>query len=307
MLIILNHLWRQICCQINLTKGAPTPVLRDFKRPKSVAEAMAMVREEPGNGGYIAGGTSLGMARMVPYDYLVDISGLGLNQIDRDGDMIRIGATATIHQLATSAIVAMPELEFLGRAARSVATRQIRNMATVGGDLVSGYPVADLPAAFLVLDAQLSLGGDERGQISLEDFFTGGGFGGLDGALVTEIVFPVPPTASRGAFLKYARTENDVAIIDLACSVRMQQGKFARARVALGSTVARPTRLSAVEEFLRGKPGDEETVARAAQLAAEGLTVLDNIRGSQAYRTEMMSVLLRRMLLACTLKGGDDG
>jgi carbon-monoxide dehydrogenase medium subunit len=282
------------------------PRLRDFKRPKSVAEAMAMVREGPGNGGYIAGGTSLGMGRMVPYDYLVDISGLDLNQIDRDGDIIRIGAAATIHQLAASTIVEIPGLEFLGSAARSVATRQIRNMATVGGDLVSGYPVADLPAAFLVLDAQLRFGGGEPAQISLEDFFAGGGLGGLDGSLVTEIFFTVPPSTSQGAFVKYARTENDVAIIDLACSLVMRQGKFDQVRVAIGSTVARPIRLKAVEEFLRDKPGQKEAVVQAAQLATEGLTVLDNIRGSRAYRSEMITVLLRRMLLACTTEGGDD-
>ena len=69
--------------------------LRDFRSPSSVAEALAMVREGPGKGGFIAGGTTLGLARMLPYDYLVDIAGVGLNQIRKDGDGIHIGAATT--------------------------------------------------------------------------------------------------------------------------------------------------------------------------------------------------------------------
>jgi carbon-monoxide dehydrogenase medium subunit len=280
--------------------------LRDFKSPSSVAEALTMVRAGPGKGGFIAGGTTLGLARMLPYDYLVDITGVGLNQIRKDGDDIHIGAATTIQQLATSTILQNSGLEFLIQAALSVATRQVRNMATVGGDLVSGYPVADLPAAFLVLDAQLALAGSDRKELSLRDFFDSGASGSLNGALVTEITFRVPPQNSRGFFVKFARTENDVAVIDLACLASLKGPQFEWIRVALGSTVLRPSRLKAVEEFLQGKPAEGQVMAHAAKLATEDLSILDNIRGSRTYREEMVRVLLHRALLACSQGGGGD-
>lgn len=291
---------------LDIAKGAAMSTLRDFKRPSSVAEALAMVREGPGRGGFIAGGTTLGLARILPYDYLVDITGVGLNEIQKAGDRIRIGAAATIQQLATSPVLRNSDLSFLIQAALSVATRQVRNMATVGGDVVSGYPVADLPAAFLVLDARLSLAGSDRKELSLRDFFDSGASGSLNGALVTEIFFPVPPQDSRGCFVKFARTKNDVALVDLACLASMNGRQFEWVRVALGSAVLRPSRLMAVEEFLQGKPAERQVMVHAAKLATENLPILDNIRGSRPYREEMIRVLLRRVLEACAQRGGGD-
>ena len=265
-----------------------------------------MLREGPGKGGIIAGGTALGAARMMPYDYLVDITRIGLGQIRSEGDFVRVGSTATIQQLATASALQFPELRFLAQAALSVATRQIRNMATVGGDLVSGYPMADLPAAFLVLDTQLELVGADRATLALRDLFDPGVSKGVNGGLVTEIAFRLPPADSRGHFTKYARTENDVALLDLACLVRLRDGRFEEVRVGLGSAVLRPLRLGRVEDFLRGKPAENQYLTRAAELSIENLPILDNIRASRAYRTEMIQVFLRRGLRACVVKGGGD-
>ncbi len=278
--------------------------LQDFRRPQSVDQALAMLRQGPGKGGFIAGGTSLGAARMVPYDYLVDITGLGLNKIQRDGGLISIGATTTIQDLAAAPLLQSQNLRFLSQAAGSVATRQIRNMATVAGNLVSGYPLADLPAAFLVLDAQLHLAGSDQAVISLRDFLYPSSSVGLNGSLVTAITFSPPSLDSRGSFHKLARTANDVAILDLACMVRSHRGRFEEVRLGLGSTVVHPLRLTAVEEFLRGKPVEHGILSRAVRLSTEGLPILDNLRGSRAYRTAMIHVLLSRALLECTRKGG---
>jgi CO/xanthine dehydrogenase FAD-binding subunit len=282
------------------------PTLKDFRRPGSIAEAVAMVRGGPGRGSFIAGGTMLGAAQAIPYDYLVDITGLGLNEIRKGGHLIHIGAAASIQQLATCPILETPSLRFLAQAAPSVATRQIRNMATVGGDLISGYPMVDLPAAFLVLDAQLGLVGSDRTKLSLRDFYDSQSLGRLKGDLLAEITFQVPPADFRGSFVKLARTQNDVALIDLACLVRSSQGQFQEVRVGLGSTVLRPLRLTAVEEFLPGRPVDGRTLAQAAGLATRNLAILDNFRGSRAYRTQMVQVLVRRSLMACAQEGSGD-
>jgi carbon-monoxide dehydrogenase medium subunit len=263
-----------------------------------------MLRQGPGRGALIAGGTALGMAHRVPYEYLVDIGGLGLDFIKQEGRLIRIGSTVTIQRLSCSSLLQTPALKFLGRAAFSVADRQIRNMATVGGNLVSGYPAADLPAAFLALDAKLKMAGADKKEIDLPDFFQERTAPGLDGGLVTEVVFPVPPGDSRGHFIKLARTENDVAILDLACVARGTADRFEDVRIALGCAVPRPLRLTGVEQFLRGKSASPEVLEQASRLATEGLSIRDNIRGGRAYREQMIRVLLGRSLLACAQPGG---
>ncbi len=282
------------------------PTLREYLRPTSVSQARDMIGSAKGKGGYIAGGTFLGMARQVRYDVLVDITGLGFDHISRDTDRIRLGATAAIQDLAVSDIVRDPGLELLGRAAGSVAGRQIRNMATVAGDLVSGYLAADLPTPLLVLEAELVTAGDEPEHIPLQDYYADRSRKKPPDWLVTEIVFPVPPPESRGVFIKFARTEHDVAIADVACLARVVQGRFEEARLALSATVSRPLRLTAVERFLKDQPVREDVCRAAADLAMEGLSLLDNVRASRAYRAEVLPTLFRRVLLACAGNGEEN-
>jgi CO/xanthine dehydrogenase FAD-binding subunit len=282
------------------------PTLGEYLRATSVSEALDMMRSGKGRGGYIAGGTFLGMARQIPYDYLVDITGLGCDRIGKDEDLIRLGATATIQDLAASDIVQVPELKLLGQAAISVAGRQIRNMATVAGDLVSGYLLADLPVALLVLDAELATAGGDNQRLLLQDYYADRSVKRPKDWLVTEILFPAPPPESRSVFIKFARTEHDVAIADVACLVRVLQGSFVEARLALSATVNRPRRLTAVERFLEGRPAQEETCRAAAELAMKELSLLDNVRASRAYRAEVLPVVLRRALWACVGNGGEN-
>jgi CO/xanthine dehydrogenase FAD-binding subunit len=280
-------------------KGDHMPRMRTYLRPGSVTEALDMMRTEPGKGGWIAGGTFLGMARRIPYEYLVDITALGIDKIRMEKGVLRIGAAASIQDLALSPLVDEPGLRALEQAAASVACLQIRNMATVAGDLVSGYLLVDLPPALLVLDAELVVAGASRERVPLRDFYGAQVLRGEKGWLVTEVVVPVPAEGSRSCSMKFARTQNDVAILDVACLVRLQDDRFQDVRVAAGATLTRPTRLSAVEGFLRGRPASGEVLAEAAAIAPQGLSLLDNIRGSRSYRSEMLGVFVRRALRSC--------
>jgi carbon-monoxide dehydrogenase medium subunit len=269
-----------------------------------------MIAGAGGRAGYIAGGTFLGSARQVPYDTLVDITGLGLHAIEQQEDRVSLGATVTIQDLAESEIVRTPRLELLARAARSVAGQQIRNMATVAGDLISGYLLADLPAALLVLGAELvaaeagpAAGGDERRHISLEKYYTSRSERRPREWLVTEVVFPLPPPEARGAFIKFARTEHDAAVADVACLARVEEGRFRDVRLALSAAVNRPRRLTAAERFLEDRAADPESCRAAAERAMKDLTLLGNVRASRAYRAELVPVLIRRALQACAGQG----
>lgn len=282
------------------------PSVREYLRPTSVSQALEMIRSVEGRARYIAGGTFLGMARQVPYDVLVDITGLGLNTIGTEGDRIRLGAAATIQDLADSKIVGTPQLEMLGRAARSVAGRQIRNMATVAGDLVSGTLLADLPAPLLVLEAELVTAGSGGRRIPLVDYYSDRANKRPAGWLVTEVVFPKPAPGARGAFIKFARTEHDVAIADLACLAHVDGGRFRKVRLALSAAVNRPRRLTAAEQYLEDRPADPETCRAAAGRAMEDLTLLENVRAGRAYRKKLVPALIRRVLMACAGDGEGD-
>jgi probable selenate reductase FAD-binding subunit len=287
-------------------KGDQMPRVRKYLRPDSVREALDMMKTEPGKGGWIAGGTFLGMARRIPYEYLVDITALGLDTIKRKRGALHIGAAVSIQDLAVSPLVDEPGLRALGQAACSVAGRQIRNMATVAGDLVSGYLLVDLPPALLVLDAELVLEGASKDRVSLRDFYSAQVLRGEKGWLVTGVVVPVPARGSRSCFIKFARTRNDVAILDVACLVRMQQDRFQDVRVAVGATLSRPTRLTALEDFLRGRPASDEVLAEAAGMAPRGLSLMDNMRGSRTYRAQMLGVFVNRVLRSCLAEQDGD-
>jgi len=279
------------------------PTLREYLKPASVSQALEMIRSLEGKPGYIAGGTFLGMARQLPFDVLIDITGLGLGTIEMDREQVRLGATATIQDLADSDIVSDPRLMLLGRAARSVAGRQIRNMATVAGNLVSATLLADLPAALLVLGAELIMAGTESRRIPLVDYYSDRSGRRPKDWLVTGIVFPLPPPEARGAFIKFARTANDVAIADVACWARVDRGRFQQVRLAVSAAVNRPRRLTAAERFLENRPADPETCRAAAERAMEDLSLLDNVRAKRSYRKQVLPVLIRRALLDCAGNG----
>jgi len=290
----------------SLEKEIRMPTLKSYLRPTSVTQALEMIRSVEGRGGYIAGGTFLGMARQVPYDVLIDITGLGLGTITMDQEQVRLGATATIQDLADSDFARVPQLEFLGRAARSVAGRQIRNMATVAGNLISATLWADLPAALLVLGAELVIAGTESRRIALDNYYSDRSEKKPQGWLVTGIVFPLPPPEARGAFIKFARTAHDVAIADVACQARIDGGRFQEVRLAVSAAVSRPRRLSAAERFLENRPADTETCRAAAGRALENLPLLENIRAARAYREQVLPVLIERVLLECAGLGEEE-
>lgn len=282
------------------------PTVQNYLRPTSVSQAVEMIRSLEGRPGYIAGGTFLGMARRIPYDVLIDITGLGLGTIAMDQEQVRLGATATIQDLADSDIVQLPQLELLGRAARSVAGRQIRNRATVAGDLVSSPLWADLPAALLVLGAGLVTAGTGERGLPLEEYYSNRSQKRPGDRLITEIVFPLPPPEARGVFIKFARTAHDVAIADVACLARVSRGRFQGVRLALSAAVNRPRRLSAAEGFLEDRPADPETCRAAAGRAMEDLTLLDNVKATRTYREQVLPVLVERALLDCAGRGGEQ-
>jgi carbon-monoxide dehydrogenase medium subunit len=212
---------------------------------------------------------------------------------------LTIGAAATMNEVARH-----PEIQahypLLAEAANSVASYQLRNRATLGGNLCNGSPAADAAPATLVLEGRLVLHGPsgER-EVPAEEFFLGPGETALQaGEFMTAIRFPIPLAGAVGRYLKLGRNKaGDLAIAGVAVfgfPDGMASGYSFR--IALASVAPLPLRALEAEEVLAEKPPREDTFALAAEKAIQTASPIDDVRASAAYRRAMVRVLTLRGL-----------
>jgi carbon-monoxide dehydrogenase medium subunit len=192
----------------------------------------------------------------------------------------------------------------LSDAAESFISRQIRNAATLGGNLAGGSPSADLPPALLALDAVVHIRGaaGER-SVPLAEFFTGPGRTVLEGGLLTRVTLP-DPEGRRGSFLKVGRTAEDVAIVNAGTSLRVEDGRCRDVRIALGAVGETPMRIPEAEALLEGKAPTAALLAEAEGMVRQGVRPVDDHRAGAAYRRKVGGVLARRGLETCLRNAG---
>ena len=280
--------------------------MRDFEflEPKTIAEASAMLAAHGEDARVMAGGTALVLAmrqRLLNPSHLVWLGGVpGLETIDveRDGTL-RVGALAVHHGLESHPAV-RARFPVLSSMAARVANAQIRNAATVGGNLCHGDPASDPPACLLALDGRVrAVTKDGEREIALEDFFTGYYENALrPHEVLTEV--RVPPLADD-AVAVYTRFTTTAAesrpLVAVGAVVRQDGQRTCRsARVVVGAVSATPIRLRGVEEFITGRRLDDDTLARAGELAAESVKPLEDFRASADYRSHVSGVIVRRAL-----------
>lgn len=269
----------------------------DYLRPHRLDEALkALARPLT----VLAGGTDFYPARVgrsIDEDIL-DITAIAeLRGITASDAGWRIGAITTWSELVEASLPAL--FDGLKQAAREVGGRQIQNAGTVAGNLCNASPAADGVPGLLALDAEIELaGGAGRRRVPLADFITGNRRTSLaPGELVVAIHVPPPAHPARSAFLKLgARRYLVISIAMAAATIEIDGDTVARARVAVGACSAVARRLPLLEAALAGAPlarglGD---LVHPGHLG--GLSPIDDVRGSAAYRNEAVLVLLRRLL-----------
>jgi CO/xanthine dehydrogenase FAD-binding subunit len=276
-----------------------------YFQPASVPEALALLGEHGPDVLVIAGGTvamplineGISMPRLV-----MGLRNAGLDGIERRGDMLRIGATATLTALATQTDAPM-----LATAARRTASWAVRNMGTVGGNLFTPPPGGDVATALLALDAVVEIAGPagER-SVPIDAFWTG--FLGTTLAadeLVTAITIPLE--AGTDAFLKLGRkAANTPAVVTVAAHLAMEGGSVATARIALGAVGAYPVRARAAEAALTGSPLTPGTIANAAAAATSDAGPFTDAVATDWYRRRMVGVVVERTLTRLTAQAGRD-
>jgi aerobic carbon-monoxide dehydrogenase medium subunit len=278
------------------------PASFEYSRPKSVGEAIALLQQYGDEAKVLSGGQSLipmMKLRLARPGYIIDINEIpGLRYIKEEDGYLKIGGLTHEADLETSTLI-HSKYPIILDTASLIADPQVRNLATVGGNLAHGDPANDHPATMLALDAQVIATGS-RGQraIPVRDFFLSLFTTALQhDEILTEIRIPIPPARSGGAYFKLERKVGDFATVGVAAQVTLD-GNRACERAGIGLTNVGPTPLKATkaEDFLKGKTLDDSNIKQAAQLAAEDARPSPDLRGPAEYKAAMVKELTRRAL-----------
>jgi CO/xanthine dehydrogenase FAD-binding subunit len=276
--------------------------------PETLESAIDFLGDHAGSAMPVAGGTDLMIdtrVGRVRTDWLVDLTRLAsLAGIELDGEVLRIGALTRIR-----AVELDPELArratALVEAARVLGSVQIRNMATVGGNLCHATPSAEMPPALLVHDgvAEVAGPGGER-SLPLADLFAGPGLTTLEpGELLTSVRLRVPGSAGGSCYLRQTvRWSMDLAGVGVAASVEVEGTTVIRSRVALCAVAPVPLLVEAAAEAVTGTELPPEAAERAGALAAAACSPITDARGTADYRRQVVSVLVPRALRIAWLR-----
>jgi carbon-monoxide dehydrogenase medium subunit len=274
-----------------------------FYRPGTVREALRLLQNGKNRARVVAGGTDLVVEGDRSIRFLIDITHAGLSYIRRKGKACVIGATTTMAALENSPAIRALGGGILARAAATCGSVQIRNMATLGGNLANGSPAADTASALLALDAEVVLA-DARGRrkILLTEFYSGLG---KTKALIVEVAIPALPRGACWSFQKLGRTESDISLVNAAAGLQLDsKGRAKWVRIALGAVAPTPIRAVNAEKLLVGRKVDESTLAEVCDEVAREVWPITDVRASAAYRRETVRVLVRRALEECAARTG---
>lgn len=251
----------------------------------------------------VAGGTDLlpqmknGLVKPATVVDLSGIAALRVLQADGGGALhVGAGVTARAAELADVVRAGFPAL---AEGAGVIGSHQVRNLATIGGNVCNAAPSADVSPPLVALDAIAVVAGPNgRREIPIGDFFLGVRRTALQpGELLVELIVPAQPAGSGGTYLRHTpRRELDIAVVGVASQLTIQDGRCTRVRIALGAVAPVIVRATEAEARLEGQAVTPELIAEAAALAVNAARPISDQRGSAEYRRHLVKVLTRRTL-----------
>jgi carbon-monoxide dehydrogenase medium subunit len=282
----------------------------EYLRPNTIPEAIALLQRYGEEAKILSGGQSLipmMKLRLARPAYLIDINRIaGLSYVREEGGFLKIGGLTRESELESSPLI-QAKYPIILDTARVIADPQVRNWATVGGNLAHGDPANDHPATMLALEAQVVATGP-RGEriLPIEDFFVSLFSTALEPSeILTEIRIPVPPTHSGGAYFKLERKVGDFATAAVAAFLSLDDKGIAQ-KVGIGMTNVgpRPLKAKKAEDFMRGKKVDLPSIAQTAQLAADESQPSSDLRGPAEYKKGLTKELAKRALSRALERAG---
>lgn len=277
----------------------PLPELPAFKyhRASSVENALEQLGSSDARTHVLLGGTDLFVqmrAGVVAPEAVIDLKNLpDFRRISFDYDSgLRIGAAATMNAVADHPDVKR-HYPLLVEAIETIASYQLRNRATIGGNLCNASPAADSAPPLLVLNSHVTLESTEgQRQLNLNEFFEGPGKTALESSeIMTMVHVPVPPTGWKGRYLKLGRNASgDLAIVGVAVLgyPDPETSSGFQFRIALASVAPTPLRVTEAEKLIAGTDLSDESIERAARIAQNTAKPISDARASAEYRSAMV-------------------
>ena len=271
----------------------------EFFEPTTLAEASRLFAQEHAQ--LLAGGTDI-IIGMKAYtetpETVISLQKIpGLTGITTAADnSISIGAMAKVREVELSADIQRHHTA-LAEGAAEIGSIQIRNLATIGGNIAHASPAADTVAGLLVADAQVDIASaDGERSVPIDELFTGPGQTVLrNGEIITR--FRLPSPASGSHYIKHKiREVMDLAFIGVAAAINIDNGTITDARIGLAAVAPTPIRATEAEDLLRGNTLTSELLEQAGEAAAAASSPISDLRCSAEHRREMVDVLTRRTL-----------
>jgi aerobic carbon-monoxide dehydrogenase medium subunit len=272
----------------------------EYHTPATVQEAVALLGKFGDDGKVVTGGMSLiplMKFRLARPAQLIDLRKIAdLKGIKEAGGKLTIGARTTHAELESSAVL-MAKCPLIAKVASHVGDQQVRNRGTIGGSLVHADPAADLPAAMVALEAEMTLQGKASRTVKAKDFFVDA----LTSAIKPDeilVSITVPVTTGKTAYEKLAQQASGFALVGAAVLLDMNGTTCTSARVGMTGICATAFRASSVEAALAGKTLDAKTIQAAADQVVKDIKhpLEDPLNGSGEYRTSAAKAIVARAI-----------
>ncbi len=276
-----------------------TGARHDYLRPGSLEEALRLAADSSRTR-FVGGGTDVYVqfcARPERPDAVISLRSIAELVGIEAGDTFRIGAMTTVQDIADDEDV-RSSLPALARAAGVLGTPQIRNVATIGGNLCNASPCADLPPPLLAYGARAEIRspGASR-EIALEALFVEPGRTSLaPGELLAAVLVDRPAPGTRAIYQRQGRVSVDLSLASAAVAIGLDGRTCTAARIAAGAVAPTPVRLRAAEAVLVGSTLDKETIARARAAAVAAVQPITDVRAGADYRRHLIGVFVARAL-----------
>jgi carbon-monoxide dehydrogenase medium subunit len=270
--------------------------------PQNLAEAFSLL-EELKEARILAGGTDLlvdikqGLIKAEDIISLLKIK--ELKGIEKEENRVRIGATATVQEIISDPLVNQ-FIPALADTAKTMASPQIRSMATIGGNISSAVPSADLPPTLIAAESAVELQCSESSrEIPLSGFVRAPRETVFEkGELLTSIFIPIPPPHTGIAYQKFSlREANALAVAAVASRITLKDGKITKASIVLGAVAPTPLIALKASESLLGNEPSSGLFEKASLIAKEEGKPISDIRGSAWHRKELIEILTKRSLV----------
>jgi carbon-monoxide dehydrogenase medium subunit len=239
---------------------------------------------------YIAGGTSFVPFVKTPVEVLIDIGRLGYSGVVVGGGRVAVGATTRIADLMVPEL--MDAAPILHKTARRLATPLVRNVATPGGNMAYAFLPSDFAVAFLAAGAEIEILGENPRTVGAEDLLSDGWLGGDD--LVSKITLPAKGSGQGSGFVKFGKSEVDIALVNAAVWLDARKGEVRGLRIAVGQTSSMPAFLKDIAEGVAGEKVTRGLIEKIARKVAGRIEPRDDHRASGDYRRHLIEVMVSR-------------